>query len=49
MLNTIIMEEYNNQSVRIEVGTLINQGWELTKKHFPAFLLVMILGGMVSS
>ena len=49
MLNTIIMEEYNNQSVRIEVGTLINQGWELTKKHFPAFLLVMILGCMVSS
>lgn len=25
MSNTIIMEEYNNQSVRIEVGTLINQ------------------------
>ena len=49
MSNTIIMEEYNNQSVRIEVGTLINQGWELTKKHFPAFLLVMILGCMVSS
>lgn len=42
------MEEYNNRQVRIEVGTLINQGWDLTKKHFPAFLLVMILGVMVS-
>lgn len=43
------MEEYNKQPVRIEVGTLINQGWELTKKHFPAFLLVLILGCMISN
>lgn len=43
------MEASNNQQVRLEIGNLINQGWELTKKNFPAFLLVIILEVMVSS
>lgn len=43
------MEECNNHQVRIDIGTLINQGWELTKKNFPAFLLIIILSSMVSA
>lgn len=43
------MEACNNRQVSIKVGVIINQGWELTKKYFPAFFLVMILGWLVSS
>lgn len=36
------MEE-NIQKVSLNTGSIINKSWELTKKHFPVFLLLVIL------
>ena len=33
----------------LDIGNLINQAWELTKKHFPMFLLLLILGQAIGS
>lgn len=41
------MEE-NYQKVCLNTGDIINKGWELTKKHFPVFLLLIILKGIIS-
>ena len=34
---------------KMDIGNLINQAWELTKKHFPIFLLLLILGQAIGS
>lgn len=34
---------------RLDIGNLINQAWKLTKKHFPMFLLLLILGQAIGS
>ena len=34
---------------KLDIGNLINQAWELTKKHFPMFLLLLILGQAIGS
>lgn len=33
----------------LDIGDLINQAWDLTKKHFPMFLLLLILGQAIGS
>ena len=33
---------------KMDIGNLINQAWELTKKHFPVFLLLTILAYIIS-
>ena len=32
----------------LKVGDIINKSWELTKKHFPVFLLIYIIIGMIT-
>ena len=32
---------------KMDIGNLINQAWELTKKHFPIFLLLLILMAII--
>lgn len=41
------MEEYVQKGL-LNTGDIINKGWELTKKHFPVFLLMGILMFFIS-
>lgn len=41
------MEEQHQSRINLEVGDILNRSWELTKKHFPAFLLLLIMAQLV--
>ena len=41
------MENQHQTKINLEIGETINRAWELTKKHFPAFLLLLIISQIV--
>jgi len=41
------MENQIQPQINIEIGEIINRAWELTKKHFPVFLLLIIMSQIV--
>lgn len=41
------MENQIQPQINIEIGEIINRAWELTKKHFPVFLLLLIMAQIV--
>ena len=41
------MENQFQPQINIEIGEIINRAWKLTKKHFPVFLLLIIITQIV--
>lgn len=42
------MENQSQTKINIEIDGIIKRAWQLTKKHFPVFLLLIILSQIVS-